>query len=83
MPHIQLLGSDEDGLRSAIASFRLHRRTGLDDNVALARQLHERDRVFTVHRDGLASGACVRVTPGLFTPLAQMQQLQQALARLG
>lgn len=83
MPHIQLLGSDEAGLRSAIASFRLHGRTALADNVALARQLRERDGVFTVHRDGLAGGACVRVTPGLFTPLAQMQQLQQALARLG
>lgn len=83
MPHIQLLGSDEAGLRSAIASFRLRGRTALADNAALARQLRERDGVFTVHRDGLAGGACVRVTPGLFTPLAQMQQLQQALARLG
>jgi selenocysteine lyase/cysteine desulfurase len=36
----------------------------------------------TVHRAGLADGACVRVTPGLFTTPADCDRLVAALRDL-
>ena len=39
-------------------------------NQALAKALLEKHRIFTVQRDGLASGHCVRVTPALATRMA-------------
>jgi len=38
--------------------------------------------VFVVAREGLASGACVRVTPGIFTTPAQMRSLIDAIRAL-
>ena len=38
--------------------------------------------VFAVHRDGLASGACVRVTPAVFTSEAQVDRLVVALRKI-
>lgn len=35
--------------------------------------------VFVVAREGLASGACIRVTPGIFSTPAQMQVLVDAV----
>ncbi|WP_313398072.1 aminotransferase class V-fold PLP-dependent enzyme [Stenotrophomonas sp.] len=82
VPGVQLIGSDETASSSAISSFRLHGRTTLEQNVAVARQLLEQHGVFTVHRDGLAQGACVRVTPGIFTSTAQVDRLATALQAL-
>lgn len=79
MPGVQLLGSDEVALSSAISSFRLHGDTSVAQNVAIARQLLEQHGVFTVHRDGLAQGACVRVTPGIFTSTKQIDRLVDAV----
>jgi selenocysteine lyase/cysteine desulfurase len=36
----------------------------------------------TVHRSGLADGACVRVTPSLFTTPAEVDRLVPALRTL-
>ena len=33
----------------------------------LAKQLLDQFGIFTVHRTGIAAGACVRITPALFT----------------
>ena len=60
-------------------SFRLRGRTSHDDNVALAKALLDQHRIFTVHRDGPASGACVRVTPALATRINEMDQLATAI----
>jgi selenocysteine lyase/cysteine desulfurase len=35
-----------------------------------------------VPRDGLASGACVRVTPGIFTPESHLDRLVDALRKV-
>ena len=65
-------GADPDARRSqlhgAITSFRLRGRTSHDDNVALAKALLDKHRIFTVHRDGLASGSCVARHPGARRP---------------
>ena len=82
LPNVQILTPDEPGLYGAITSFRLRGRTSHDDNVALAKALLERHRIFTVHRDGPASGACVRVTPALATRMREMDALVTAIREL-
>ncbi len=79
---IELLASADPRLTSAISSFRLRGRITLAENVALSKRLLNESRVFTIHRDGLASGACVRVTPSVFTSEAQIDQFILALHKL-
>ena len=80
---IEVLASADPRLTSAIASFRLRGRTSVADNVALSRRLLSEHRVFAIMRDGLASGACVRVTPSIFTGEAQIDRLVEALKAIG
>jgi isopenicillin-N epimerase len=79
---VQVLASADPRLTSAIASFRLKGRVSVAENIAVSRQLLRDHRVFTVMRDGLASGACVRVTPSIFTSEAQIDRLIVALKRI-
>lgn len=79
---IQLLVSEDPRLGSAIASFRLREKSSLRDNVATAARLVKEFGIFTVHRDGLASGACVRVTPSIFTPESHLDKLVDALRKI-
>ncbi|MES2097615.1 MAG: aminotransferase class V-fold PLP-dependent enzyme [Pseudomonadota bacterium] len=79
LPQIQILAPGDPRLHGAITSFRLRGKTSHDANVALAKTLLERHRIFTVHRDGLASGSCVRVTPALATRMRDMDALAAAL----
>ena len=80
--NVELLASDDPRLTSAIASFRLKGRTSAAENLALSKRLLREHRVFTVMRDGLASGACVRVTPSFFTSEAQIDRLVAALGQV-
>ena len=82
LPAIELLASDDPRLTSAIAAFRLRGKTSVADNVALSQRLLREHGVFTVMCDGLASGACVRVTPAIFTTEAQVARLVTALQTL-
>ncbi|MNN47179.1 hypothetical protein D3C81_1615910 [compost metagenome] len=82
MAHIEVLSSPDPALASALASFRLRGHTSMEVNQALQKRLLDEHRIFTTHRDGLESGACVRVTPSVFTRPAQMDALVQALAAL-
>ena len=82
MGNVELLASANPRLTSAIASFRLKGRTSVADNLALSKRLLREHRVFTVMRDGLASGACVRVTPSFFTSEAQIDRLVAALGQV-
>ena len=82
LPQMQLLGSDDVRLSSAISAFRLRGQVSLAQNMALAKRLLDEFGVFTVHRDGLAQGACVRVTPGIFTSPAQIDRLVTGLREL-
>jgi selenocysteine lyase/cysteine desulfurase len=79
LTQVQIMTPDDPRTYCAITSFRLRGRTGHDDNVALAKQLLDRHRIFTVHRDGPASGACIRVTPALATRVSEVDQLAAAI----
>lgn len=79
LPGIQILTPPDPRLHAAITSFRLTGRTGRAENIALARRLLDEHRIFTVHRDGLASGSCVRVTPALMTRMEEVDALAAAL----
>jgi selenocysteine lyase/cysteine desulfurase len=79
LPSVQILTPEDPRLYGAITSFRLRGRTSHEANVALAKTLLDRHRIFTVHRDGLASGSCVRVTPALATRMSDMDALAAAV----
>ncbi|MGK5065045.1 aminotransferase class V-fold PLP-dependent enzyme [Janthinobacterium sp. LB3P112] len=79
---IEVLASSDPRLTSAIASFRLKGKTSVADNFALSKKLVQEHGIFAVPRDGLASGACVRVTPGIFTPESHLDKLVDALRKV-
>lgn len=82
VPGITVLTPDDPALHGAIASFRIDGVTSAQGNAELAKQLLDRHRVFTVHRTGPAKGACIRVTPALFTSMAEVDRLAAALPDL-
>jgi selenocysteine lyase/cysteine desulfurase len=82
VPQVQVLTPDDPQLHGAITSFRLRGRSSHDDNVALAKELLDKHRIFTIHRDGLASGSCVRVTPALATRTSEVDALAAAVRSL-
>ena len=79
---VQVLTPEDPTMHGAITSFRLRGRTSHEDNVALARTLLDKHRIFTIHRDGLASGSCVRVTPALATRMSDCDALAAAIRSL-
>jgi len=79
LPQVQILTPDEPGSYGAITSFRLRGRTSHDENVALAKMLLDKHRIFTVHRDGVAAGSCVRVTPALASRMSDLDALVAAI----
>jgi selenocysteine lyase/cysteine desulfurase len=77
LPQVQVLAPDD--LHGAITSFRLRARSSHEDNVALAKTLLDKYRIFTVHRDGLASGSCIRVTPSIASQMSDCDALAAAI----
>ncbi|MFL6758814.1 aminotransferase class V-fold PLP-dependent enzyme [Sphingomonas sp.] len=82
LPQVEVLTPQEPGMYGAITAFRLRGRTSHEDNVALAKALLDKYRIFTVHRDGLASGSCVRVTPALASRMSDCDALAAAIRSL-
>jgi isopenicillin-N epimerase len=82
LPQVQILTPEEPETHGAITAFRLRGRTSHEDNVALAKTLLDKHRIFTVHRDGLASGSCVRVTPALASRMSDCDALAAAIRSL-
>jgi selenocysteine lyase/cysteine desulfurase len=82
LPQVQILTPEDPRLYGAITAFRLRGRVSHEDNVALAKTLLDRYRIFTVHRDGLASGSCVRVTPALASRMSDVDALASAIRSL-
>lgn len=82
MAHIEVPGGRDEASRSGLGAFRLRG----EPSVAAARQVQQRLEkeagIFTVVRDGLAHGACLRVTPQVFTTPADIARLTQALQAL-
>jgi isopenicillin-N epimerase len=81
-PGIQVLTPDDPALHGAITSFRLIGRATEAENKLVAKRLLDQYGIFTVHRTGVANGACVRVTPALFSNLHQMDTLAKALLEI-
>lgn len=78
-PRIEILTPADPRLTCGITSFRLKGQTEAAQNRAIAEQLLKQFNIFTVERSGIARGACVRVTPGLFTSEAEIDALVTAL----
>ena len=79
---LEILLPDDPRLHGATTSFRIRGRTSTADNIAITDALLDRFGIMTVHRAGLADGACVRVTPSLFTTPAEVDALVPALRTL-
>ncbi len=76
---LEVLTPSDPRLTCGITSFRLTGKTSLAENRAIAQELLKRFNIFTVERSGAANGACVRVTPALFTSEAEVDGLIVAL----
>lgn len=80
MPQVEILTPDDPGMHGGITAFRIKGITDVAGNARIAQQLLERHNIFTVHRDGAAAGACVRVTPALFTSMQDIDRFSAALS---
>jgi len=81
-PGLEILTPPDPRLHGGITSFRFAGRTSVEDNVAIAKQLLDQYRIFTVHRAGPARGGCVRVTPALFNSASDVDRLANAVTSL-
>lgn len=79
---LEIMVGDDPQTFGAITSFRIAGHVSVADNIAVTDTLFDRYRIMTVHRSGLADGACVRVTPALFTTPAELDRLVAALKEL-
>jgi selenocysteine lyase/cysteine desulfurase len=79
---IEILTPEDSRLHGGITSFRLRDKGSVEENVALANRLLDEHGIFTVHRSGVAAGACVRVTPALFNSADDVERLARALERV-
>ena len=82
MPHIEVLGGKDDASNSGMGAFRLQGQRSVAQVVALQKRLQDEFGIFTVMRDGLASDACIRVTPQVFTRPEEIRQLVSAMEAL-
>jgi isopenicillin-N epimerase len=81
-PDIEILTPEDPRMYAGITSFRITGKASAAENVEISRQLAERHRIFTVARDGVAKGSCIRVTPGFYTRTGDMDQLVAAIGKL-
>lgn len=82
LPNIQVVSDNAPDLHAAISSFRVNNNYSVDANKKIAAQLLQKNSIFSVHRTGLAKGACVRITPAVFTLTREMDMLIKALEKL-
>jgi isopenicillin-N epimerase len=81
-PVVQLLTPEDPRMYGGMTSFRIRGKTSKEQNAEVAKRLAEDYRVFTVVREGVANGACVRVTPSYYTSAADIDRLIGALRKL-
>lgn len=79
---VEILLPDDPRLHGASTSFRIRGRTSVADNILVTDELFKRFNIMSVHRSGLGAGACVRITPSLFTTLDEVDALVPALRTL-
>ncbi|MEQ5809890.1 aminotransferase class V-fold PLP-dependent enzyme [Alteromonas sp. NFXS44] len=76
---INVLTPNEDESHAGITSFRLAGKVSTQENKAIADYLFKKHGIFTVHREGIAAGSCVRITPGYYNSSQDMQTVSAAL----
>ncbi|MHC8298408.1 aminotransferase class V-fold PLP-dependent enzyme [Pseudomonas sp. ZS1P83] len=79
LPGIEVMTPDDPRLYCGITSMRFTRHA---DQQSMVERLLKDYNLFTVARSGAASGACIRITPGLTTTAADMDLLARALTEL-
>ncbi|AZC24943.1 MULTISPECIES: aminotransferase class V-fold PLP-dependent enzyme [Pseudomonas] len=79
LPGIEVMTPADPRLCCAISALRFTRHQ--DQQALVDRLLHDYD-LFTVIRKGAGFGPCIRITPGLVTPLEHIQRLVVALEEL-
>lgn len=82
MSHIEVLGANDKLSSTGMSSFRIAGRTSLEDANKLQQTLEKDFGIFTVVRKGLHSGACIRITPQVFTAADDIQKLVDSLKKL-
>lgn len=78
-PAVEILTPNDKTMHGGITSFRLKGKTTPAENIALAKRLLDEFGIFTVHRTGLAYGACVRVAPSYYNNPSQSEALRVAI----
>jgi selenocysteine lyase/cysteine desulfurase len=76
---LEVLGGLDEASWTGMGSFRIKGKNTIQDAVDLQQILENEFGLFTVIRKGLASGACVRITPQVFTKASHIEQLSDAL----
>ncbi len=79
LPGLEILTPNDPALHGGTTAFRIRGRTSVADNIAIAKMLLDEFRIFSVHRTGVARGACIRVCPALFTAPEHVDALVRAL----
>lgn len=79
---IDVLTPDEPGMSGGITSFRQKGKTAPADAAAIVAALRDKHGVLTVARTGAAKGACVRVSPALYTTEDDMAKFVTALRQV-
>ncbi|MFT6517018.1 MAG: selenocysteine lyase/cysteine desulfurase [Candidatus Azotimanducaceae bacterium] len=82
MSHIELLGGLDEASSTGMGAFRLAGKTTIEHAKHLQQRLENDFGIFTVVRDGLDSGGCVRITPQVFTAADELGQLVSAMKKL-
>jgi selenocysteine lyase/cysteine desulfurase len=82
MAHIEVPGALDDDSNTGMGAFRLKGQATVAEVNTLQKRLETEFGIFTVVRDGLASGACIRVTPQVFTTPAEIRTFVAALHAL-
>ncbi|MBV4522693.1 aminotransferase class V-fold PLP-dependent enzyme [Pseudomonas sp. SWRI74] len=77
---IEVMTPDDPRLYCGITSMRF---TAHADQQAMAERLLSNYNLFTVVRNGAATGPCIRITPGLTSTAADINLLATALTELG
>ncbi len=76
---LDVLTGDDPRLHAGITSFRFKGKTSVADNKAIVERLLNDFAIFTTHRDGVAKGACVRITPAIYNHADDCLRLADAL----
>ncbi|MEO3867594.1 aminotransferase class V-fold PLP-dependent enzyme [Nonomuraea sp. B12E4] len=77
--NLEILTPEEPDMYGAITAFRVRGHTSEADNTAIADDLMNRYKIFTVARKGMIGGDAVRVTPALFTSIEDVDRFASAL----